>query len=69
MDQLGTKFFNLHSSLSEVIKKLLKNQNCKERVLQWMRAAVGLNMDKQKMFSHTPTATDGFVLNYIDLLL
>lgn len=69
MDQLGTKFFNLHSSLNEIIKKLLKSENCKERVLQWLRAAVSLNMDKQKMFTHSPVATDGFILNYIDLLL
>jgi hypothetical protein len=34
-----------------------------------MRAAVGLNLDKQKMFTHSPVATDGFILNFIDLLL
>jgi len=69
MNQLGAKFFNLHTSLSDVIKKLMKNPNCKERVLQWLRSAVSLNMDKQKMFSHSPVATDGFILNCIDLLL
>ena len=37
MDQLATKFHNLHSSLSEVIKKLMKNTNSKDRVLHWMR--------------------------------
>ena len=46
LNQLGAKFFNLHTSLSDVIKKLMKNPNCKERVLQWLRSAVSLNMDK-----------------------
>ena len=47
----------------------MKNAACKERVTSWLRLAVSLNLDKQKMFSHTPIASDGFILNYIDLLL
>jgi hypothetical protein len=33
----------MHKTLQEVITKLLKNKDCKERVLQWFRLAVGLN--------------------------
>jgi hypothetical protein len=69
MDQLAVKFFNLHTSVSDIIKKLMKNSNVKERVLQWLRLAVSLNLEKQKMFTQKPVATDGFILNLIDLLL
>lgn len=33
------------------MQKLLKNKDCKERVMEWLRLAVGLNQEKQKMFS------------------
>jgi hypothetical protein len=51
MDQLAAKFYNLHSNVADIIKKLMKNANCKERVLQWLRLAISLNLDKQKMFT------------------
>ena len=69
MDNLASRFFNLNTNLAEIIKKLMRNAECKSRVLLWMRQAVSLNLDKQKMFTHTPVASDGFVYNYIDLLL
>ena len=69
METLANKFFNLHSALADIVKKLMKNAVCKDRVLLWMRQAVSLNLDKMKMFTQRPVATDGFVLNYIDLLL
>lgn len=69
MENLSSRFFNLHTNLAEIIKKLMKNQACKARVLLWMRQAVSLNLDKQKMFTHSPVASDGFILNYIDMLL
>lgn len=47
----------------------MKNSKCKDRVLEWMRMAVTLNLDKQKMITHTPVSSDGFILNFIDLLL
>jgi len=47
----------------------MKNGECKERLLLWMRRAVSLNSDKQKYHSFTPLATDGFILNYIGTLL
>lgn len=47
----------------------MKNQNSKDKVLIWLRQAVSLNMDMQKMFTQSPVASQGFVLNYIDLLL
>ena len=47
----------------------MKNGKSKDRVLDWMRMAITVNMDKQKMFTHTPVASDGFILNFIDLLL
>lgn len=46
MDQLAVKFFNLHSNVADIIKKLMKNQNCKDRVLTWMRLAISLNLEK-----------------------
>lgn len=69
MEQVAGKFANLHVNLAAVIKALMKNAKCKDKVLEWMRVAVSLNMDKQKMFTHTPVASDGFILNFIDLLL
>ena len=69
MDALASKFFNLHTALADIIKKIMRNAECKERVLLWMRQAVSLNLDKQKMFTQSPVASEGFVLNYIDLLL
>ena len=56
-------------NLAEVLKKLMKNAKCKDRVLEWLRMAILLNMDKQKMFTQAPVASDGFILNFVDLLL
>jgi len=69
MDEVSKRFYALHTSLSEVVKKLMKNTNCKEKLLKWMRHAVDLNLDKRKMHVTKPVASDGFILNYIDLLL
>ena len=69
MDNLAIKFYNMHNSLADIIKKLMKNNNCKDRVLLWMRQAVSLNMAKSKMQHFAPLASDGFILNYIDMLL
>ena len=69
MDDVSKRFYALHASLAEVIKKLMKNANCKERLLKWMRHAVDFNLDKRKMMTNKPVASDGFILNYIDLLL
>jgi hypothetical protein len=69
MDNLANRFYNLHTNLAELIKKLLKSSDCKARVMLWMRQAVSLNLDKQKMFTQTPVASDGFIYNFIDLLL
>lgn len=69
MDEVSKSFFALHSALADVIKKLMENASCKERLLKWMRHAADLNLDKQKMMTMKPVASNGFVLNYIDLLL
>jgi hypothetical protein len=34
-----------------------------------MRLAISLNLEKQKMYTQIPVSSDGFILNYIDLLL
>lgn len=47
----------------------MKSADSKDRVMLWMRQAVNLNLDKLKMFTQSPVASEGFVLNYIDLLL
>jgi len=46
MDGIANKFFNLHSGVADVIKKLMKNAAAKDRLLLWMRKAVSLNLDK-----------------------
>jgi Ubiquitin elongating factor core len=43
--------------------KLLKNKDTKERVMSWLRASVALNMEKQKMYTQIPVASDGFILS------
>ena len=48
---------------------LMKNKKCKERVQKWMRHAIDLNLEKEKMVAHKPVATNGFILNLIDVLL
>lgn len=47
----------------------MKQNNCKDKLLLWMRRAVSLNSDKKKYHSFTPLASDGFILNYISTLL
>jgi hypothetical protein len=69
MDNLSTKFYNFHISISEVIKKLMKSSGCKDKLLLWLRKAVSLNADKEKYHTFTPLASDGFILNYIDTIL
>ena len=58
-----------HNSIADVISKLLKNKDCKERVLQWLRLSVGLNQEKQKMFTQVPVSSDGFIMSLIDVML
>lgn len=62
------KFNNLHNSLSDIIKKLMKSSS-KDRVLKWMRHAIDLNYEKEKTISHKLVASNGFFLNYIEVLL
>jgi hypothetical protein len=69
MEQVAGRFSNMHVNLAEVLKKLMKNAKCKDKVLEWLRMAISLNMEKQKMFTQAPVATDGFILNFVDLLL
>ena len=49
--------------------KLLKNKECKERIMEWIRLAVGLNQEKQKMYTQSPVCSDGFIFNLIDVML
>jgi len=51
LDSASDRFNELHKSIAELLQKLLKNKSCKDRVLSWLRRAVALNLDKQKMFS------------------
>ena len=37
--------------------------------MKWLRHAVDFNLEKSKMVASTPTASNGFILNYIGLLL
>lgn len=66
------KFHKLHGVVADIIKKLLtkqRSQACKDRVMTWMRKAVGLNLELQKTMTQAPVASQGFILNYIDMLL
>lgn len=47
----------------------MKNNECKDRLLLWLRKSVSLNLDKQKYHTFTPLASDGFVFNLISTLL
>jgi hypothetical protein len=47
----------------------MKDGKSKEKVIIWLRSAVELNLDKAKMFSQSPLSSDGFNLNFINLLL
>ena len=69
VDNVAEQLFKMHSSIQEVMAKLIKNKDCKERVMSWLRLAVGLNQEKQKMFTQFPVSSDGFILNLIDVLL
>ncbi len=51
VDTVSDQLHNMHKSVQEVISKLLKNKDSKDRVMEWMRRAVGLNLEKQKMFT------------------
>jgi hypothetical protein len=69
VDTVADQFHNFHKSLLDMMSKLLKNKDCKDRMLSWLRLAVGLNQSKEKMFTSEPVASDGFVLGLIDLML
>jgi Ubiquitin elongating factor core len=51
VDGVAEQIHNFHKNLHEVIAKLIKNKDCKERMMEWFRLAVGLNQEKQKMFT------------------
>eukprot|EP00347_Sterkiella_histriomuscorum_P007831 403347399 len=68
-DQVAEQLNNLHKQIYEVIQKLLKNKECKDKVVSWLRHSISLNMEKQKMYTQIPVASDGFILNLMSLLL
>mmetsp|Transcript_6584 Transcript_6584/g.10591 ORF Transcript_6584/g.10591 Transcript_6584/m.10591 type:complete len:170 (+) Transcript_6584:1382-1891(+) len=59
----------MHGQIADVIKKLMKNPKCKERTLTWLRMAMDVNYDKKKFKTNKPVASNGFILNYMDVLL
>jgi hypothetical protein len=69
VDTVADQLHNMHKSIQEVLAKLIKNKDARERVMEWLRRAVGQNLEKQKMFTQMPVASDGFVYNLIDVLL
>ena len=69
MENVAEQFFSFHKNIQDVMAKLLKNKDTKERVMSWLRASVALNMEKQKMYTQIPVASDGFILSVIDVLL
>lgn len=50
-ENVAEQFYRFHKNIFEIVAKLLKNKETKERVLKWLRAAVSLNLEKQKMFT------------------
>ena len=69
LDSASDRFNELHKSIVDILHKLLKNKDCKEHVLRFLRLSISLNLDKQKMFTQTPVASDGFMLNLGAVLL
>lgn len=51
IDNVSEQLYNLHASVQSIMNKLFKNKDCKYRMLEWMRAAVCLNLEKQKMYT------------------
>ena len=49
-DKLSVKFTNVHSTLCDIVKALLKQKNpaVKARVMLWLRKSVSLNLELQK---------------------
>ena len=47
----------------------MRKDQCKDRVTKWLRHGVDFNREKSKMVANGPTASNGFILNYINLLL
>ena len=47
----------------------MKIPACKKRILDWLHQALILNFDKKKYKADTPVATNGFILNLMDVLL
>jgi hypothetical protein len=43
---VAEQFHNYHKNIQEIMAKLLKNKECKERIMEWIRLAVGLNQEK-----------------------
>ncbi|CDW72140.1 u box domain-containing protein [Stylonychia lemnae] len=68
-EQVSDQFHKFHVLIFDVMQKLLKNKECRDIVMKWLRAALSSNMDKQKMYTQIPVASDGFILNLIDVLL
>ena len=50
-DTVAEQLHSFHKIVQEVISKLLKNKDVKDHVMEWMRKAVAMNMEKQKMFT------------------
>lgn len=51
VDTVAEQLHNMHKSVQDVMAKLLKNKDAREHVMEWIRRAVGLNLEKQKMFT------------------
>ena len=72
LDSASDRFNELHKSIHRRhLTQLLKNQDCKEHLLRFLCLSISLNLDKQTMFTQTPRASDGFMLNLgaVQLLL
>ena len=46
VDTVADQLHNMHKSIQEIIAKLLKNKDSKDAVMDWLRRAVGLNLEK-----------------------
>ena len=70
VENMSEKFYAFYNGFVLFMKKLLKNKNTKEKVLNWFRLLVNLNTDYFKMMPQMATlSSKGLFLNAIAIFL
>jgi len=70
IENMSKKFQDFYECFQGLLKKLLKNKDVKDRVLDWFRKLVNLNTDYFKMMPNTMIlSSKGLLLNSLAVLL